>query len=82
MNNEQALLSHEVFQVVEDTADGPIVQGAYSRACRTEYMFKSATAARRSLWAGTYEDKEKYRVRRVIVTYTVVEEDCDREVSQ
>ncbi len=51
-------------------------QVAYSRACHDEDEWSSASSARYSLCGGEYHDREKYVVKKWLVTYTLLEDDA------
>lgn len=64
-----------VFTVHDRVSDEQ--QVAYSRACHDEDEWSSAERARTSLHGGYYEDKEKFRVRKWLVQYTLVNGDVE-----
>lgn len=64
-----------IYRVIHRTTNN--MAGAYSRATCTEYDFNSPDEARSSLLAGTYQDKDTYRVDKYRVHYELVAGDCD-----
>lgn len=73
-------LDHEVFKIVDRETGG--VQGAYSRAYRTEYEFKSVSEARSSNCHGMYRDKAKFKIQKWKVSYELVDDDVDPPTEQ
>jgi len=68
-------MSIEIYQIVE-RATGETI-GAYSRANRTEYDFRSAARARAANGHDVFQDRDKYQIDKYRVTYELIEEDCD-----
>lgn len=64
-----------VFRII-DRNSGEAV-GSYSRAYCDEYNFSSVSEARNANCHGMFEDKEKYKIAKYKVTYTLIEDDCD-----
>ena len=64
-----------VFRIIENTTGKHV--GSYSRAYCDEYDFETAEKARSANCHGEFEDKEKYRIAKYKVTYTLVDDDCD-----
>lgn len=69
-------LEKEVFKIV-DLESGEF-KGAYSRSYGDKMEFDSISDARTSNVHGMFEDKSKYKIQRWRVTYTLVEDDCDK----
>ena len=65
---------HTVYRIL--TTEG-ILKGVYSRANNVEYDFSSVSSARSSHCWDIYQDKQKYKIAKYKVTYTLIEEDCD-----
>lgn len=64
-----------VFRII-DRNSGEAV-GSYSRAYCDEYDFSSVSEARNANCHGMFEDKEKYKIVKYKVTYTLIEDDCE-----
>ena len=64
-----------VFRII-DRNSGEAV-GSYSRAYCDEYDFSSVSEARNANCNGMFEDKEKYKIAKYKVTYTLIEDDCE-----
>lgn len=64
-----------VFRII-DRNSGEAV-GSYSRAYCDEYDFSSVSEARNANCHGMFEDKEKYKIAKYKVTYTLIEDDCE-----
>ncbi len=65
-----------VFRII-DRKTGDAV-GSYSRACHDEYDFKSANEARTANCHGGFEYREQYKIAKYTVTYTLIDDDCDK----
>lgn len=69
-----------IYQIIQKTDDGFFTKGAivgsYSRAYHDEVEFRSIEDARNANCHGEFLDKEKYAIRKVLVTYTVLEEEA------
>ena len=63
----------EVFRII-DRETGKVI-GSYSRAHHDEYDFSSAEEARSANIHGMFKDREKYKITKYKVTYTVIEDD-------
>lgn len=63
-----------VFRII-DKSNGNAV-GSYSRAYCDEFDFESVGEARGANCHGMFEDKEKYKIAKYKVTYTLIEDDC------
>lgn len=67
----------EVYRIVErETGE---TQGSYSRAYCDEFDFESAEKARNANFHGMFKDREKYRIDKYRVTYTLLKEDCETD---
>lgn len=64
-----------VFRII-DKVSGEAV-GSYSRAYCDEFDFNSVSEARNANCHGMFKNKEKYKVAKYKVTYTLIEEDCE-----
>jgi len=64
-----------VFRIIDRSSGKPV--GSYSRACCDEYDFISVENARTANCHGMFKDKEKYKIAKYKVTYTLIEDDCD-----
>ena len=62
-----------VFRII-DKQTGEAV-GSYSRAYCDEYDFNSASQARNTNCHGIFKDKEKYKIAKYKVTYTLIDDD-------
>ena len=71
-------MNNRTIFMIEERETG-FLQGAYSRACHTEYEFNSARSARRANVYDIYEDKTRYKINKYEVIYKLIEEDCDKE---
>ena len=65
----------EIFRIIEQESGDAV--GSYSRAYCDEYDFESVDEARNANTHGIFKDKEKYRIAKYKVTYTLVEDNCD-----
>lgn len=63
-----------VFRIIDRSSGKPV--GSYSKSCREEYDFVSVEAARGANCHGMFKDKEKYKIAKYKVTYTLIEDDC------
>jgi len=63
-----------VYRIIDKDSGNAI--GSYSRANRDEYDFKSIREARGANCHGAFEDKEKYKIAKYKITYTLIEDDC------
>jgi len=63
-----------VFRIINRSSGEPV--GSYSRSCCDEFDFGSVEAARGANFHGIFEDKEKYKISKYKVTYTLIEDDC------
>ena len=50
-------------------------EGVYSRSYHDEYDFNSVESARNSNCHGIYQNKDKYKIQKYKVTYTLIEDD-------
>jgi len=64
-----------VFRIIDKNSGEPV--GSYSRAYCDEYDFKSISEARTANCHGMFEDKEKYKIAKYKITYTLIEDDCE-----
>lgn len=64
-----------VYRIIDRDTDK--AQGVYSRANHDEYDFKSPDSARRSNCHDIYLDKDKYKISKYLITYTLIENDVD-----
>ena len=64
-----------VFRIIDKSNGNPV--GSYSRAYHDEYDFNSVSEARNSNCHGMFENKEKYKIAKYKVTYTLIEDDCE-----
>ena len=64
-----------VFRII-DRNSGEAV-GSYSRAYCDEYDFGSVESARCANCHGMFQDKEKYKIAKYRVTYTLIEDECE-----
>lgn len=64
-----------VFRII-DKDSGKAV-GSYSRAYCDEFDFNSVSEARNANCHGMFKEKEKYKIAKYKVTYTLIEDDCD-----
>ena len=64
-----------VFRIIDKSSGNPV--GSYSRAYHDEYDFNSVSEARNANCHGMFENKEKYKIAKYKVTYTLIEEDCE-----
>ena len=62
-----------VFRII-DKETGEAV-GSYSRAYCDEFDFNSPSEARNANCHGVFEDREKYKIAKYKVTYTLIEDD-------
>jgi len=62
-----------VFRII-DKKTGEAV-GSYSRAYCDEFDFNSPSEARNANCHGVFEDREKYKIAKYKVTYTLIEDD-------
>ena len=63
----------EVYRIINRKTN--VAEGVYSRAYHDEFDFRSADDARSANCRGIYNNKEKYRIDKYKVTYTLIEED-------
>ena len=63
-----------IFRIKNRKSGG--FEGAYSRACHTEYDFSSPEEARSSNFHEIFRDKYKYAIEKYKVTYTLIDPDC------
>lgn len=66
-----------VFRIINRETGG--AEGSYSRACCTEYDFKSLEEARSANFHGMFEDESKYQIGEYRVTYTLIEPDVQED---
>ena len=64
-----------VFRIINRNSGEAV--GSYSRAYCDEYDFSSVSEARTANFHGMFEDKEKYKIAKYKVTYTLIEDDCE-----
>lgn len=64
-----------VFRIINRNSGEAV--GSYSRAYCNEYNFSSVSEARNANCHGMFEDKEKYKIAKYKVTYTLIEDDCE-----
>lgn len=64
-----------VFRIIDRSSGEPV--GSYSRSYCDEYDFGSVAGARGANSHGMFEDKEKYKIAKYKVTYTLIEDDCE-----
>lgn len=64
-----------VFRIIDRGDNEPV--GSYSRAYCDEYDFESVERARNANVHGKFMDKNKYKIAKYKVTYTLIEDDCD-----
>jgi hypothetical protein len=64
-----------VFRIIDRNSGKPV--GSYSRAYCDEYDFRSVESARSANCHGVFEDKDKYKIAKYKVTYTLIEDDCE-----
>ena len=69
-------MNKEVFTIVDRKVGHR--QGAYSRACRTEYEFDTLHSAKNSNVHGKYKNRAKYKIQKWKVTYELIEDDVDK----
>ena len=77
MNRGHRETDQIVFRITNRETEQPV--GSYSRACGDEYDHNSADNARNANVHGMFENREKYRIDRYRVTYTLLEEGVDDE---
>lgn len=65
----------EVYRIIDK--DTGKAQGVYSRAYHDEFDFSSVESARNSNCHDIYQNKEKYKIAKYKVTYTLIEDDCE-----
>ena len=63
-----------VFRIIDRESGNPV--GSYSRAYCDEYDFGSVNEARTANCHGMFEDKDKYKIAKYRVTYTLLEDNC------
>jgi len=63
----------EVYRIINRKTN--VAEGVYSRAYHDEFDFRSADDARTANCHGMYGNKEKYKIDKYKVTYTLIEED-------
>lgn len=66
-----------VFRIISKETGEAV--GSYSRACCTEFDFRSVGEARNANCHGMFEDREKYKIAKYRVTYELIDDDCDGE---
>jgi len=64
-----------VYRIIERNSGNAV--GSYSRSYCDKYDFHSVEGARSSNCHGMFEDKEKYKIAKYMVTYTLIEDDCE-----
>lgn len=64
-----------VFRIIDKNSGEPV--GSYSRAYCDEYDFSSVSEARNANCHGMFQNKEKYKIAKYLVTYTLIEDECD-----
>lgn len=64
-----------VFRIIDKNSGEPV--GSYSRAYCDEYDFPSVSEARNANCHGMFQDKEKYKIAKYKVTYTLIEDECE-----
>jgi len=64
----------EVYMIFGKGKSKP--EGVYSRSCRDEYEFGSVGMARGANVHDTYQDTDKYKIKKYKVTYTLIDEDA------
>ena len=64
-----------VFRIIDKNSGEPV--GSYSRAFCDEYDFSSVSEARNANCHGMFQDKEKYKIAKYKVTYTLIEDECE-----
>ncbi len=64
-----------VFRIIERKTG--MVVGSYSRAYCNEYDFNSVEEARNSNCHDLFQDRERFKIAKYLVTYTLLNGDCD-----
>ena len=64
-----------IFRIIDKDSEEAV--GSYSRACCDEFDFDSVSEARNANCHGVYKNKEKYKIAKYKVTYTLIEDDCE-----
>lgn len=64
-----------VFRIIDRETGNPV--GSYSRAYCDEFDFNSASEAREANCHGIFKDKDKYKIAKYRVTYTLIEDDVN-----
>jgi len=64
-----------IFRIIDKESLEPV--GSYSRAYCKEYDFFSVNEARNANFHGEFKDKEKYKIAKYKVTYTLINDDCE-----
>lgn len=62
-----------VYRIFDRQTGQPV--GSYSRACHDEFDFASPEHARNANCHDIFQDRKKYRIAKVEITETIVEED-------
>ena len=62
-----------VYRVINRETNDAV--GSYSRSCCDEYDFYSKSEAKHANCHGEFENKEKYKIAKYKVTYTLIEDD-------
>jgi len=64
-----------VFRIIEKGSGKPV--GSYSRSYHDEYDFNSVSEAKNANCHGIFKNKEKYKIAKYRVTYTLIDDDCN-----
>jgi len=64
-----------VFRIIDRETGRAI--GSYSRAYCDEYDFNSVEEARKANCHDIFQNREKYKIAKYLVTYTLLQGDCD-----
>jgi len=64
-----------VFRIIDRETGRAI--GSYSRAYCDEYDFNSVEEARNANCHDIFQNREKYKIAKYLVTYTLLQGDCD-----
>lgn len=62
-----------VFRIIDKETGNAV--GSYSRACCDEFDFTSASEAREANVHGVFKDKDRYKIAKYKVTYTLIDDD-------
>jgi hypothetical protein len=65
-----------VYRIIDRKTEDAV--GSYSRSYCDEFDFNSVSEARNANCHGVFENREKYKIAKYRVTYTLIESDCDR----